>query len=456
MKLLKKLLIIVFFTSVTLVGIESLLQAYSFTYKWVTSTPPNKNKTTILCIGESTTAVGLQTSYPSLLQIKLDTLHKNKFRVVNAGITGGNLQNIYEQLEENLQKHQPDYVVAMMGINDLLKVDQSGLVKSRFKLLQIYRWIKYLILPQNSNFELSPEQKSFILYLRTYDIDDYENPAFSAIEVADYKRAADLYTKLALEHPQDKSVLWYNAALQLQTGNTPTAIELFDRFIMLDNDPNSIILTAWFIFSKYDKNETLYQYAVSKLMTLTPSKNIKVNFLLARLNRELNKLDESLNYYLKANSIIDCNETIIYGLKYIYNIQNKIEELEKWNKQCPQFVRRSQFSELVAQFELSHQQIETYKKIIALVRKSKAKLVLMQYPLTPLEPLQRIMGPETNETIYVSNYENFKEAFKKSKYNELFTDHFASTFGHATKEGNQLIVDNLYNALNAKYIAFSQ
>jgi hypothetical protein len=80
----------------------------------------------------------------------------------------------------------------------------------------------------------------------------------------------------------------------------------------------------------------------------------------------------------------------------------------------------------------------------------------MQYPLTPLEPLQKIMGPETNETIYVSNYVNFKEALKEKKYNELFTDYFASIFGHATQAGNQLIVDNLYNSLNAKYIAFQQ
>jgi Flp pilus assembly protein TadD len=69
----------------------------------------------IMCLGESTT-VG---AYPHFLE---ETLNKNdigiKFSVVNKGVAGTNSAGILLALENNLNKYQPDMIVAMMGYND--------------------------------------------------------------------------------------------------------------------------------------------------------------------------------------------------------------------------------------------------------------------------------------------------------------------------------------------------
>ncbi|MFA5200664.1 MAG: tetratricopeptide repeat protein, partial [Candidatus Omnitrophota bacterium] len=73
----------------------------------------------IMCIGESTTAVGGENSYPSQLQ---DILNQSnigvEFSVINKGIPSGNTTAILDELEDNLNNYRPDLVIAMMGAND--------------------------------------------------------------------------------------------------------------------------------------------------------------------------------------------------------------------------------------------------------------------------------------------------------------------------------------------------
>ncbi|TMA73279.1 MAG: hypothetical protein E6J77_24645, partial [Deltaproteobacteria bacterium] len=73
----------------------------------------------VLCIGESTTALGGEDSYPSQLERSLNARGKGvSFSVINRGIPAVTTDVIVGHLEESLARYRPDVVVAMMGIND--------------------------------------------------------------------------------------------------------------------------------------------------------------------------------------------------------------------------------------------------------------------------------------------------------------------------------------------------
>ncbi|MAE71046.1 MAG: hypothetical protein CME06_11340 [Gemmatimonadetes bacterium] len=74
----------------------------------------------ILCLGESSTAVGGKDAYPHQLE---DLLNENgpaglRFEVVNAGRPGIDSSVIVRDLRKNLDRWNPDIVTVMMGIND--------------------------------------------------------------------------------------------------------------------------------------------------------------------------------------------------------------------------------------------------------------------------------------------------------------------------------------------------
>ena len=79
----------------------------------------HKGTYVILCIGESTTLLGGDDSYPSQLQVVLnERIPGNRFTVINKGILGTSSPALVRALEQNLLTYKPDVVVAMMGIND--------------------------------------------------------------------------------------------------------------------------------------------------------------------------------------------------------------------------------------------------------------------------------------------------------------------------------------------------
>ena len=74
---------------------------------------------TVLCVGESTTAMGGPESYPAQLeQVLAEQGGDPSFAVVNRGIPGGDSSMIAARMEADLATYQPQIVVAMMGAND--------------------------------------------------------------------------------------------------------------------------------------------------------------------------------------------------------------------------------------------------------------------------------------------------------------------------------------------------
>ncbi|MCA9402553.1 MAG: tetratricopeptide repeat protein [Candidatus Omnitrophica bacterium] len=79
----------------------------------------------ILCIGESTTALGDEFAYPRQLEKILNersTAHR--FAVINKGVPGTNSGEILANVRGYLDAYRPHLVLVMMGINDREQIDR--------------------------------------------------------------------------------------------------------------------------------------------------------------------------------------------------------------------------------------------------------------------------------------------------------------------------------------------
>jgi lysophospholipase L1-like esterase len=86
----------------------------------------NVSEYTILCIGDSWTAGQPSGNYPDDLQEALTRINPSvRFRVINAGIGGGNSSQALRRLIQYLPKHYPDMVIVMTGNNDHWNLSES-------------------------------------------------------------------------------------------------------------------------------------------------------------------------------------------------------------------------------------------------------------------------------------------------------------------------------------------
>lgn len=89
----------------------------------------------IMCLGESTTALGGVDSYPSQLEEILNARSpKIRFSVINKGRPHSTTGTILSRLDMDLEKYHPQMVVVMMGINDAeyTHIPVTVLAKARF------------------------------------------------------------------------------------------------------------------------------------------------------------------------------------------------------------------------------------------------------------------------------------------------------------------------------------
>ena len=71
-----------------------------------------------------------------------------------------------------------------------------------------------------------------------------------------------------------------------------------------------------------------------------------------------------------------------------------------------------------------------------------ALVMAMQYPVRNVDVLKKLLS-RNPDIIYVSNEKNFREKIMKSGFRDYFIDLFAGDFGHCSRKGNALIVENL-------------
>lgn len=99
----------------------------------------------ILCLGESTTALGGDHSYPRQLENILNSRHKDiRFSVINKGIPSMTTTQIVANLGKHLDEYKPQMVMIMMGINDGLELQNNphGIFRVENPFLEKFQIVK--------------------------------------------------------------------------------------------------------------------------------------------------------------------------------------------------------------------------------------------------------------------------------------------------------------------------
>src|SRR3989338_1990637 len=148
-RLRQKIFLILLGLGLSLLLIEVALRISGFLYLSIreqrNEISMKKGDYRIICLGESTTALGEENSWPiQLEQIMNQRVSDVRFSVINKGLAGGNSASIVSQLERNLNNYRPDMVIVMMGINDVQGGDfhyKNALarIKSFIKKLSVYK-----------------------------------------------------------------------------------------------------------------------------------------------------------------------------------------------------------------------------------------------------------------------------------------------------------------------------
>jgi tetratricopeptide (TPR) repeat protein len=95
---------------------------------------------------------------------------------------------------------------------------------------------------------------------------------------------------------------------------------------------------------------------------------------------------------------------------------------------------------------------DNYRKLHRLLAERGVRLVAMQYPVRPLEPLRDMLG-DPSDVLFLSNEQAFQDALRERPYEELFYDSFAGDFGHATAAGNEVLARNVARVLREELLA---
>jgi len=399
--------------------------------------PKKKGEYRILCLGESTTADGGEYSYSNQLEAILNNLNLGlKFTVINEGIIAANSSVILSKLEENLDKYNPDMVVAMMGINDegiieyekAVGIPESGVLKN----IKTYKLVKFLI--KNITDITSKNDSNIGEDLDTLPKNDHEYVewGWNYLDQGKINEAQKMFEKAITINPRnDEGYVGLGWMLRLQ-GKINEAQKMLEKGVNI-NPRNTYghlsLAKVNAILSPDDPGK--------KLMGL--EKAVKINpfdsFILLELGRHywsIGKLQQAEQAFIRSIEVdgIETNEAYI-ELAEIYRSQGKTKQAEQM---------------LGKVAGISTMRADNCQKLHNIINNKDIQLVAVQYPLRNIDQLKDQLPTEAN-VIFVDNEQVFEEAVEKKGYQEYFYDRFAGDFGHCTDEGNRLLAENIANTI---------
>lgn len=360
----------------------------------------------ILCLGESTTA----DSYPNQLEEILN--QKNigiKFSVINKGLPGINTGIIISQLQNNLEKYDPNMVITMIGINDkknsvasedmLTKIDLLS-----FNSLRVYKLISLIkgrIMHRSKRKEENCMQT--------------ENSTSASDEA--YIKSGRLWW---IKKEGSKAEEMFKKAVEINPKNVDGYIELARYY-------------------KYHEKDVEAEDTLKKAMEKNPENDIPYLELGMWLwiKRDYGYAEELLKKAITVNSRND----LAYGiLAYCYNERGQYDLATRYFKKANKLRARCYYLNTYY----------NYQVLAEIIQRRGIKLVCVQYPLRSIEPLKNLFKNAPG-IIFVDNDTVFRKALEEADYDEYFRDNFAGDFGHCTVKGNKLLAENIADAILSEY-----
>jgi len=405
----------------------------------------------IMCIGESTTALGGGDSYPAQLEKILNERHPGlKISVINKGIPAADSSFILRQLEENMGKYKHDIVVAMIGVNDfnnnLCRIKSSFFVRLKtYKMLKLI-WltlteklsygfgVKGLSRKENNKWFGNFSEDSL---KKCIELDPANDNAY--LQLANFyvygdreREAKPLFKKATELNPNNDYAYAGLGWCYRREGYFVMAEGLFKKALELNpkNEQACIELGQYYYkHGSLDKSEELFKRAIY----YSPANYIDVGSFYMSQN-DFVKAEEVFNRVVSADS----DDNRAYGaLALICQMTGRLADAR-------QYYDKSRRLQLIYTNSLTS---SNYNKIKEILDKNKIKLVCVQYPMRNIKPLED-MFIDQNGIIFVDNEKIFRDAIQKEEIKEYFWDMFAGDFGHCTARGNKLLAQNIANALD--------
>lgn len=425
----------------------------------------------IMCLGESTTAFGEKDSYPSQLEEILSRRNnKIKFSIINKGIPGSDTTFILAQLEDNLNKYNPDMVIAMMGINeglteympddDKTAPSKASIFLNHFKVYKLARFICLCITAKMKETKSNLLKKDSLspVHLQYYYGQD-ENAGFlkkATQGVIEQSSADDSeYVKLGWAYNGEGNFIQaeevFKKALELSPRNEGAYIGLGHTYVELGD------------FLKMEES-------FKKAIELNPRNDNTYVILGHMVYCSLGKISEAEELFKKAIEINPKNEDAYFELGCFYKQEGnpvqaekmfqKIIKINPFNDRAYgalEVICREKGEERFA--EEYHRKIaklrqeyyntatrDNYLKLKKILDRKGIQLVCVQYPMRSIEPLKKIFADQEG-VMFVDNEKTFKKALKRGSYKEYFSDMFGGDFGHCTPRGNRLLAESIANAI---------
>lgn len=390
----------------------------------------------VLCLGESTTAFGKDTSYPRLLEeILNERAGERAFAVVNEGVPRTTTKKILARLPALLEQHRPDVVVTMMGINDreyLLLADQSGSLRW-LPELQVEKLGKLLLRHLKDRWSGEeepttaplPRRKRFKEARRRVR----EDPTDAAAHLDSHNLAA----------PQRRfeTFPWAEAALTEAIAEHPDEVRYRNGL--------GEIYSFW---GRPADAQTVLQRAIDDGIGDDRTRHLLLSSLRLQLTGALyrGELDraEAISRQALATLPASAEESRADLLGTLGSIaRRRGDEAEAARYESEAAKQRTGLIDAATR--------DNYQALATLLATSDIDLVATQYPMRSLVTLQSLLaGAEV--TAWVDNEESFREAVAELGFQKVFTDSFAGDFGHMSKAGRRLLAENVADVLLAEVV----
>ncbi|AUN98803.1 hypothetical protein DOM21_06980 [Bacteriovorax stolpii] len=380
--------------------LEVLLQLTAFAVQvWNNQSKKSANVSSgtfnILCLGESTTGLGGDSSYPRILERKLAIKSgSDRYKVINAGMPGKDTNDILDNIDSLIAHNNPSLGILMVGINDYWNLPDREM-KWWEKSLEwmsgysrIAKIIRLTMINMKAENSIPEEREVFISTCNQgpkYSTPEYQSQKVLEELVAKKITSYDIYLNLSLLYRQKNQIQKSIETLKLGISRLNSYGYCADSYLLQEK-----------VIEYYEKD-------------------------LKDPKKALDQIEEFLN-----------QKMITHYRFQLLDVRNRI--------------RKDLGMPPAKAKVLTYWENLTFKKNLQyLVKKFQEKglpVIVMQYPLMPVAPLKRILLNDSGVT-FVENVNEFEELLKKKSYNEVFSDHFAHVFGHMTPLGAQTMAENL-------------
>jgi len=307
----------------------------------------------ILCLGESSTALGGQDAFPNQLEELLNSGQaKVNVKVINKGLPSITTDHIALHLEEYLEEYKPQIVVTMIGINDPVAISKSTNKimagwERFFEYFNTYKLVKSLCL----RLAAPPEEikKESRLNSQLKKIEDQVNrfpTSENLLELAGLYRATNRFEreretllKIVAMNPQDYEAWGYLGLHYKRLGDYEKAVPALEKMVELSPSTGDAKVGAYAqladcyrLWQKPKESERVYLESIQYL-----PRHPGAYGCLANLYLEEKRYEEAENLYEKQFSI-NPRAVLFYGkLAHCYRRNGRYLAAERLLKQAIQF-----------------------------------------------------------------------------------------------------------------------